>query len=751
MGDRDAPALAARSVPQPKLPPPPPLRGVNEDLRARALALDLGDADLCLGVELARMAKVRVPPDHLVGLVAALRLCEREGSTRLPLGGDGFERFAEPLALSSGARALAAALARDPRHLAPISGDACSFRPLLVDDGCLYAQRMWAMEDRLARRLQERRRATVVEAAAVSRVEAALANVLSSARPTPQADDVQRSKAFVSSDGTTASRSLVLSGEQRDAVRQASLGGLTLITGGPGTGKTSILITLLRVLVRAGIEPESIALAAPTGKAADRMQAAIDSRLTAAESSLSKRLPRAQTLHRLLGYSPRDDFFRHHEGNRLGAEIVIVDEASMIGLPLADRLVAALQARARLVLLGDADQLPSVEVGAVFRDLCAADDSHHADEKPHPTEQPTAAEQPSAAPPTRSAPKRGARERGAEERGVQERGAEERGVQERGAEERGAEERGAEERGALDISPGGVRAVDPLPAGRAVLTLTHSYRMDAQDPHGRAVLQAARAVHAGDASSLLRRSAMRVPGELAFAGFERVAPGDSPAFMERWWERFARPLLVDADQPLRSLEGTLDARSCDLLGKRFAAMDRARLLAPTRARRNGVVALNAELHGRACAARGVDPRRTIAFGEPLLVTRNDYERGLFNGDQGLVVPLQAAHSGTRPVVAFRSGDTFVSFPLEAVRPFSELAWAVTVHKAQGSEHDVIALVMPHEPLPLVTRELVYTAITRARSSAVLVGGAKVVEAALATRMQRSSGLPRRFRESLAEL
>ena len=172
-------------------------------------------------------------------------------------------------------------------------------------------------------------------------------------------------------------------------------------------------------------------------------------------------------------------------------------------------------------------------------------------------------------------------------------------------------------------------------------------------------------------------------------------------------------------------------------------MDRARLLAPTRARREGVVALNDALHGRACAARSLDPRRSFAFGEPLLVTRNDYERDLFNGDQGLVLPVRSER-GVRPSAVFRTREGMVAFGLEAVRSLTELAWAVTVHKAQGSEHDVVALVLPGEALPLTTRELVYTALTRARHGALVVGSEAVLGAAVEARAERFSGLRSRL-------
>jgi len=330
----------------------------------------------------------------------------------------------------------------------------------------------------------------------------------------------------------------------------------------------------------------------------------------------------------------------------------VVDESSMVDLGLADRLVRALPERAQLILVGDAHQLPSVEAGAVFRDLCAASE------------------------------------------------------------------------------------------GRAAVELTHSYRMDAGDPHGRAVLEAARAVDGGAIDALTSAAAVRAE-ELTFAGFERAPASELEPFLDRWWETFAAPLLVGAAEPLEAERGQLVGEAEVAAAERFDRMERARLLSPTRMRRQGVTALNEALHARAAAERGLESGRTLAFGEPLLVTRNDYERNLFNGDQGLVLPVRTER-GVRPSAVFRNRDGITAYPLEAVRSLTELAWAVTVHKAQGSEYDVVALVLPGEPLPLTTRELVYTALTRARSGAVVLGSDGVLGAAVGTRAERFSGLEGRF-------
>jgi exodeoxyribonuclease V alpha subunit len=168
-----------------------------------------------------------------------------------------------------------------------------------------------------------------------------------------------------------------LSGEQRKAVLLAASRPLAVVSGGPGTGKTAICAALCRVLVRTGVAPDAIALAAPTGKAAQRLTWSITGALAALarpgdeDARLAAELPASRTLHRLLGYHPATGRFRHHRQFPLPADVVIVDEASMIDLELMERLVRALAPKTRLVLFGDADQLPSVEAGAVLRDLAA--------------------------------------------------------------------------------------------------------------------------------------------------------------------------------------------------------------------------------------------------------------------------------------------------------------------------------------------------------------------------------------------
>ena len=222
-------------------------------------------------------------------------------------------------------------------------------RPLVLDGDWLSTERMSTIEDDFCDRVRvhARRETSTQEARAWSRAVNAIAD-----GPPP------------------------LTAEQKKAVREALASPLALVTGGPGTGKTTIVVSLLRALAWAGVPMTAVAIAAPTGKAAQRLQESLGGGLALAardmaDAALVRIAPSPQTIHRLLGWSPTAGRFARHENDRLPHRTVIVDEASMVDLYLMDRLLRALAPDARLVLLGDADQLPSVEAGAVFRDLCA--------------------------------------------------------------------------------------------------------------------------------------------------------------------------------------------------------------------------------------------------------------------------------------------------------------------------------------------------------------------------------------------
>jgi exodeoxyribonuclease V alpha subunit len=483
-----------------------------------------------------------------------------------------------------------------------------------------------------------------------------------------------------------SSGAVALTSEQEAAVAAALRSPLTLVSGGPGTGKTSIVVAILRAAVDAlALEPSSVALAAPTGKAADRMRRSIEAGLlaiadpTAADRRLLDALPEPRTLHRLLGFSASRGTFRHHAQNPLSERLVVVDESSMIDVFLMERLVESLHPSARLVLLGDAEQLPSVAAGAVFRDLESA-------------------------------------------------------------------------------------------ASITSVRLTRSHRMDPSRPEGFNILAVAARLNQGEMPRLAPtevRDGGIFPSEPTALGALDALPEDPDAlggafllpldgsddrerFLDWWYAHRVRGSVALERLAARTWPREAGrVRDDGALAPLFELAERARLLCVTRgaARATGVEAVNAALHRRfADDARAPVGLGLMLAGEPVLAHKNDYERGLFNGDQGMVLFTRSEDDdGPRPSAVFRRDDGFVAHPMEAVRGSLELGYATTVHKAQGSEHDAVALLLPETDSPrLLTREIVYTAITRARRSVLVLGSPALLERAARRRIERSSGIAERL-------
>jgi exodeoxyribonuclease V alpha subunit len=296
---------------------------------------------------------------------------------------------------------------------------------------------------------------------------------------------------------------------------------------------------------------------------------------------------------------------------------------------------------------------------------------------------------------------------------------------------------------------------DPATGARVGL-LEHSFRMDASDPKGRAVFEAARAVHAGEAHQLVDKTglaALRTPGTLQWAGCEWIDSAARPLEIAHdaaaaLWHHFDGPRAqrVANETVFRFDNGRVAEEQHAQLEALWQLLGRARILTVTRGLPTGSQALNAFLHDLALDRMTVGGRPDFVPGEPVMITANDYQRGLFNGDQGIIVRADEGGSAHRYRAVFRVAGQLVPFAIEALRDRLELAWALTVHKSQGSELDALALILPEdEHLPLLTRELLYTGITRARTSAVLCGSKAALVAAGKRVAQRHSGLAARLR------
>lgn len=651
----------------------------------------------------------------LIMLIVASMVALSEGSTRLPVTGpqarEPLARILGPLCAASGAgedQERAAEIAREIARMLDAAAASSiiarapdGYRPLLYLPPFIYHQRIRAAEVRLADRLRP-----LLEAD----------GTIASAREIAAAIDDLCNRPH-----RIGERKITLSGEQRDAVRNAAMHRLAIISGGPGTGKTSIVLAIVRMLVRLGIRPGEIALAAPTGKAAHRMGESIRDGLAQVREPAEADLQligehiAPLTIHRLLGYSPGRGIFLHHRNNPLSATVVIVDESSMLDLNLMERLAAALRPGARLVLLGDADQLPSVAAGAIFRDLVASVADGPNDKEGAPNHLHSAADADCASIPD--------------------------GMN------------GAERA----HGPHGTHHFD----SRACCTwLTQSYRMNQDEEPGRGIFILAQRINQGviadshaigeahaisntAESPLIREYAE--PAGLRFEGVELIDTGHSSIdeFLDHWYSQMIRNSQIDAlaGKVYTQGENGFDDRSSAELHRLYSHLAASRILCVTRVLATGAERINAAMHRRAAIAANRPPDRArFIAGEPVMVVRNDYDRNLFNGDQGIIARVKRSHGGESVMAVFMRGNNYEAFHLDEILDGLELCYATTIHKAQGSEFDTVAVVLPKRSLPILTRELLYTGVSRARKSAILVGSIETVQAAVARKGIRYCGL-----------
>ncbi len=612
----------------------------------------------------------------LATLALAVLAASRSGGTRLALQPAGrFYLLMEQLGLSEGDRMkiIEALDALEKNNLAHnfyganlIIGSAGEYKPLILDRHSLYLQRMHLLEERVGRLLVGR-----ITAGAGREKQAGLIPL-----------DRQFEKALkevikappVGPDGPAS-----LDSSQLEAVR-SSLGGLiTVISGKPGSGKTSITATILRVLARTRLLPlETIALASPTGKAADRMQRSIVHHLASvidaaeADSYLADNCPPASTLHRLLGYNPASGRFSHNENNPLPEKLVIVDESSMISLAMMDSLLQALHPEARIIFLGDSDQLPSIEAGAVLRDLCRS-----ALAKQH---------------------------------------------------------------------------------GRAV-TLRNSYRAKKEEESGISIINTADAFKAGVVPTAEEHGPITFvsePSRLSYSGVEMLAvkrEAEKELFFKAWLERLAGADPGFAALLTRSYRVGVSGFEPDAradLRRVVAASERFKILCATRVTtgRTGSDSVNEWFYRNwihYLDQQGISYRQGRYLpGEPVLVTKNDYRLQLYNGDSGLMLHVAGTDTegteSTALMAVFPRGDSFIFHPPYSLQGKLEPAWAITVHKAQGSEYDNVAFLLPDRAIRTLSKELIYTAVSRAKKSAVILGETAVLREGLNNTSGRDSGL-----------
>ncbi len=517
---------------------------------------------------------------------------------------------------------------------------------------------------------------------------------------------------------------------QRVAALVALSGRLTIVSGGPGTGKTTTVVGVLACLLDEN-PALRIALAAPTGKAAQRMQEALAERASVLPPELAERLPRTSfTLQRLLG-TQANGRFRHHRDNPLPFDVIVIDEASMIDVALAAHLLEAVAPGARLVMLGDKDQLAAVEAGAVFAELSARPVFSDSGSARIAAALSMPAAQFIAALPS-------ARETDADiQAALLE--TEPMWIDEPGylIPDDGNEAyevfAGLPE---VDWHPAAPVALDQTvisPLTDCVVWLQRNYRFGLDSDIGRLSV-AIRRGSVGDALSALTLDNLDNPAKAALL-IDDTGPHLS--------ERTLALLNAGFEQYARTLAETLNAGTG--AAPLFDALNRFRILAATRHGPRGVDEINARVSAwvRAAASVTLSAGAQWFAGRPVIVTRNDYALGVFNGDIGIALP---AASGAMQV-CFRMADGTLRMLSPAALPPHDTAFALTVHKSQGSEFDHAALVLPSAFGRMLSRELVYTAITRARSRIDVIGSTDVFAQAVRTPTRRDSGLAARIAEA----
>lgn len=549
------------------------------------------------------------------------------------------------------------------------TADAARQCPLVLAGQRLYLRRYWAYERRIDRALRRRLAQT---GGAPADLPARLAQLF------PKQTEVPVDW-------------------QKLACALATRGAFSIVTGGPGTGKTTTVVRLLALLQAPAVQhdkPLRIRLAAPTGKAAARLTESISAQVASLDidPAVRARIPvDVTTVHRLLGSRPGTRHFLHHAGNLLPLDVLVVDEASMIDLEMMANLLDALPAHARLVLLGDKDQLASVEAGAVLGDLCRD------------------AEAGRYSPETRA----------------------------------WLEEVGDERLDGSELLEGNAHS---YPLAQQVVMLRYSRRFGESSGIGQLARQVNRQAPE-QARALLQRGQFQDIFAVALKGeqdraLEKLLLSGHGANGPKGYRHYLG--LIHSQRPAPTLD--LQAPQWALWARAVLnAFDEFQLLCAVRKGPWGVERLNQRATQALFAAGLIESDQHWYEGRPVLMTRNDYGLGLMNGDIGIALRLpQAPGSQTlvlRVAFARNDGEGGIRFVLPSRLNDVETVYAMTVHKSQGSEFAHTALILPDALNPVLTKELIYTGITRAKNWFTLIEPRKgVFEEAVKRRVKRLSGL-----------
>ncbi|HEY8219277.1 MAG TPA: exodeoxyribonuclease V subunit alpha [Methylobacter sp.] len=469
--------------------------------------------------------------------------------------------------------------------------------PLVIEQDRLYLHRYWNYENRLAMQIKA---------------------MIQAEHPREQLDEML-ARYFEASDETD---------DQREAAKMAVRQSFCIITGGPGTGKTFTVVKILALLQELAEQPLHIALAAPTGKAAMRLQESIgfSKEKLPCSDIIKNRIPKTvTTLHRLLGAMPPSPYFRHHADKPLVHDLVVVDEASMVDLALMSKLLDALKPGARLILLGDKDQLASVDSGAVLADLAMVETLQN-----------------------------------------------------------------------------------------NVYTLKKSHRF------GGTIKKLAEAVN-------LQQD------QLAW----QVLSDGIDSAVQCLNEDLINYIAAQQTDYLQLIKADAEFE------KVFQAFSRFQVLCSNRQGKNGVADINYRVEQKLAEQKQIDLAGLWYPGRPVMVTQNNPALNLYNGDIGIC--MQDGFSSGKLMVYFQRPDGSVKKYLPARVPPCETVFAMTIHKSQGSEFEEVLIVLPETINPVLTKELLYTAITRAKKTIKLVAEEAVFAETVRQKIERVTGLVDKFK------
>ncbi|WP_299006275.1 exodeoxyribonuclease V subunit alpha [uncultured Shewanella sp.] len=577
--------------------------------------------------------------------------------------------------------------------------------PLVLDNGYLYLQRYYQFETRVSDTLLRLAR-DVTHSLSIQEYKH-IATTLDLLYP-----NAPQSQKTAMHDGQCSNEQK--SNEQKSnenkfdwqkiATATALTKTLAVITGGPGTGKTTTVTKLLFLLCLQQIRASSntsknltIKLVAPTGKAAARLSESIKASKSRLRDEITQwttdkahterhlialnQIPEeAATLHRLLGVIPNSHKFRFDEHNPLRLNILIVDEASMVDLPMMYKLLHALPQHARLILLGDQDQLASVEAGAVLADICAglatSNAYHHQWQMRYSQDHAQVLSQVCNTDLTAFIDKRG--------------------------------------------------QTQTTHIGDSLCMLMHSHRFKGDAGIG----QLASAVNQANKQKITQVW-QKGYSELCWLEHQVHAKGNFGlnALLEQSVSAYGHYLTMVRNQ----------LQSCETI---IHCFNQYRILCAMRSGEYGVDGINQSVTQALWQAKLIQPVQEFYPGRPIIIQSNDYNLGLFNGDIGLILPDKNRHN--KLMAHFIQADGSLLSVLPARLPQHDTCYAMTVHKSQGSEFKQVALVLPVSPSPaqkqLLTKELIYTGITRAKAHFTCLGSEKVFETACLKATQRASGL-----------